>query len=181
MPLLFTRRGDDGTTGLYATKERFPKDAVIYDALGTLDELNSLLGICYARSLSEKHGALDVPLAIQTVQQRLFIVQAEVAGAQKSVLSVHVEEMEHVIHTIEEVTGDPHAFIIPGATEFSGLLDYARAVSRRAERSVTRARVSHLSPATCAYLNRLSSLLYALARYAAYVVHAKELSPSYET
>lgn len=72
---------------------------------------------------------------------------------------------------------NPHAFIISGATEFSALLDYARAVSRRAERAVVRA--GSVQPLTHAYLNRLSSALYALARYASTRDGAKELSPSY--
>lgn len=177
--MLYTRNGDRGTSGLFGTKRRLPKDATVYEALGGLDELNSLLGVCYARSLSEKWGTLDVSDTIRTAQQCLFIVQAELAGAQKSVTESQVHEMENTIGSIEALIHNPHAFVIPGATELSGLLDYARAVSRRVERAVVRVHTHRVSPTTRAYLNRLSSLLYALARYAAAMAGVKEVSPSY--
>ncbi len=177
--MLYTRRGDDGTSGLFDTRERFSKDSLVYHALGTLDELNSLLGICRARIVEIK-SELDAPGEILKAQERLFIIQAELAGARKSILPVHVSELEGVIAELENKIANPHAFIIPGATALSALCDYARAVSRRTERVVislhqTRA----VSPLTLAYLNRLSSFLYALARYAAKEAHSAELLPSY--
>jgi cob(I)alamin adenosyltransferase len=165
-------------TGLFGTKKRFPKSASIYDALGTLDELNSLLGVCTARCRAEKRTTLDIAEAIQNVQQCLFVAQAELAGAQKSITQGQIDTLEHIIDTIEGVAGNPHAFVISGATELSGLLDYARAVSRRAERAVLKSRAA-LSPTTRTYLNRLSSLLYALARSATARAGITEISPSY--
>ena len=115
------------------------------------------------------------------VQHNLFIVQAEIAGADKSLIKVRVDELECAINDIEALIANPHSFVLPGATELSAMLDYARAVSRRAERTVVAAHgVRPVSPTTAAYLNRLSSLLYALARYAATEAGVKECAPLYE-
>ena len=178
--MLYTRKGDSGTSGLFGTSERFPKDSPVYDALGTLDELNSLLGLCRAQTSGRHDEGLDITKEILNVQQRLFTAQAELAGAQKHLSHADVELLESAIETIENLIENPHAFVIPGATELSALFDYARAVSRRAERSIiTASKERPISPATGAYLNRLSSLLYALARYTAMQVDEKELSPKY--
>lgn len=179
--MLYTRKGDAGTSGLFGTKERFPKNSPIYDALGTLDELNSLLGLCYAHAaLIESTKPFSVSVLVRTVQQHLFIIQAELAGTEKRITQQQVEQMEEMIARLESLITNPHSFVIPGATELSALFDYARAVSRRAERSVVAAgAMRQVSPPTSAYLNRLSSLLYALARYAAAQAGAKEASPAY--
>ena len=179
--MLYTRKGDGGTSGLFGTKERFPKDSPVYEALGTLDELNSLLGLCRAKASAHANGGeLDISKEIVRVQEVLFVTQAQIAGAAKEVTQPHVDALETVIGVLESKIENPHAFVIPGATELSALFDYARAVSRRAERTVVAARVQRpLPPAAGAYLNRLSSLLYALARYTAAQEGAKELSPQY--
>lgn len=179
--MLYTRQGDSGTSGLFGTKERFPKDSPIYEALGTLDELNSLLGVCFAMARRE---GLEIPFSIppliRAVQQHLFVIQAELAGTEKHIMQNQIDELEDMINRLEEKAGNPHSFVIPGATELAGFLDYARAVSRRAERAVIAARETRsLSDTTYAYLNRLSSLLYALARYAATSAGEKEKAPAY--
>ncbi len=177
--MLYTRKGDNGTSGLFGTKERFPKNSPIYEALGAVDELNSLLGVCRARSNKIKSESV-VGREILNVQECLFIVQAELAGAPKSISRRYVDELERTIEKIENMIKTPHSFLIPGSTEISALLDYARSVSRRTERRVLDARLAQkVSSATRIYLNRLSSLLYALARYAAAKKNTKELSPSY--
>ncbi|MDE1925017.1 MAG: cob(I)yrinic acid a,c-diamide adenosyltransferase [Patescibacteria group bacterium] len=178
--MLYTRKGDGGTSGLFGTKERFPKNSPVYEALGTLDELNSLLGVCRARTSGQANKALDVSKEVMKVQESLFIVQAELAGAEKHLLKTHVDALEHTIETIENLIENPHAFVIPGATELSALFDYVRAVCRRAERALVAASAQRpVSSPTKAYLNRLSSLLYVLARYAAIQAGTKESSPAY--
>jgi cob(I)alamin adenosyltransferase len=88
--------------------------------------------------------------------------------------------LESTIDEIERLVGNPHSFLIPGSTETSAYLDYARSLSRRAERRVLDVHaIEYVSSHALIYLNRLSSLLYALARYVARVEMAKELSPSY--
>lgn len=179
--MLFTRKGDDGTSGLFGTNGRLPKDTSIYNALGTLDELTSLLGVCRAHATQMKaKGELDIAQEVLRVQEALFIAQAELAGAKKNITQAHVDALETVIGLVEGLIENPHAFVIPGTTELSGLFDYARAVSRRAERAVVSERETRpVSPTTGAYLNRLSSFLYVLARYAARKDGGREPSPSY--
>ncbi len=179
--MLFTRKGDDGTSGLFGTPERFPKDAMIFEALGAVDELNSLLGVCFSRAkIIRNKNSLMLGGIVRRAQENLFIVQAELAGAQKTLSKSHVDRLERDIAEIEGHIENPHSFIIPGATELSALFDYARAVSRRAERHVVAARgVRPVSAHTYQYLNRLSSLLYVLARYAALKKGTKEDAPSY--
>lgn len=179
--MLYTRKGDSGTSGLFGTKERFPKHAPIYEALGTLDELSSLLGICSAKSAGKPLRDVDICAALHTVQQDIFVAQAELAGAQKHILQARVLELEHMTDRLEMHMDTQGTFIVPGTTEFSGWFDYARAVCRRAERAVLAAHATReVSPSTRTYLNRLSSLLYALARYAAAEAGIKEPSPHYQ-
>ena len=177
--MLYTRKGDSGTSGLFGTKERLAKDSTVYEALGTLDELNSLLGVCRAKAMGVR-GGIVIADELEKVQQMLFIAQAELAGAAKQILTAHLDILEFAVDDIESRIQNPHSFVLPGANELSALLDYARAVSRRAERAVVRVRGTRpVAPTTAAYLNRLSSLLYALARYAARESGAKEYAPSY--
>lgn len=177
--MLYTRKGDGGDSGLFGTKDRLPKDHLIYEALGSLDELNSLLGMCAARA---KKGKAPLPVYdwLVSVQEVLFIIQAELAGADKRAEEKHVKFLEDCIAKVEEIIEPPKSFLIPGASELSAHLDYARAVSRRTERTVVRAQQDKkLSKDTLAFLNRLSSFLYALARFSAQSSGVKEKPPSY--
>lgn len=178
--MLYTRKGDGGTSGLYGSKERLPKDATIFEALGTLDECNSLLGVCRALAAREVCGVVDVPREILKAQECIFIIQANLAGSEKHLLSTDTEALEYTIGFIEDTVGNPGAFVIPGTTPLSAYLDFARTVCRRAERAVVGLGKEYAVPSsTLTYLNRLSSLLYALARYAGSLAHVRELSPSY--
>ncbi len=177
--MLFTRKGDDGTSGLFGTPERLPKDSPLYEALGTLDELNSLLGICFAQA-DGMHGEPPFKPVLRSAQESLFIVQAELAGADKTLTQTNVDALEETIAEFEQRIENPHSFVIAGVSEISAFLDYARTVSRRAERRVLSARtIRETSPATRKYLNRLSSLLYVLARAAGSRTGKKEQKPSY--
>lgn len=174
--MLYTRKGDNGTTGLFGTKDRYSKDSKVFDALGTLDELNSLLGVCRAKSLMYEDIAQD----LKYVQECIFIAQAEIAGADKSVTDEKVEDLETRIALLEKKIANPHGFVISGENELSALLDHARAVSRRAERRVIAiSNERKVSDSTSKFLNRLSSFLYAAARYISLVNESKESSPSY--
>lgn len=175
--MFFTRNGDKGFSGLFGTKERLPKDAPVFDALGTLDELNALLGLCRAHAIDTD---LEMSRQVFDMQENLFIIQSEIAGSGKSLTQKHVEGLETTINNTEARAGNPHAFVIAGTTTLSALFDVARTVARRAERAVITANeTTNISPESRAYLNRLSSGLYALARLCAATSGAKELSPSY--
>lgn len=168
-------------SGLFGTSARLPKDSQIYDTLGSLDEINSWVGVCRAQ-VAEDVPDVFLEKELFRVQEALFIIQAECAGADKRIEATAVTTLEEVISAIEDSVGNPHAFVVPGATKISAVLDYARTVARRAERSlVSLAKEHSISNESLAYMNRLSSLFYALARYASKEGKAKESSPSYST
>ena len=191
--MLYTRKGDDGTTKTLHCDQRLSKSSAIAEALGAVDELNSLLGYCRAVIKGETLP-LWQGLALET-QQNLFIVQAELAGAKPrtqrgagrgkpfTITEDKIEKMEEVIDEIEKKLPPIKTFFIAGGTEFGALFDYARTVARRAERRVVKVREENLiklSDATLTYLNRLSSLLYALARLINHQSGIKEQAPNYK-
>jgi len=182
----FTGKGDKGTTKLFDSQKgvRVSKSAPIFECLGQLDELNAIVGWCKAgcpedfavEGRSGKELLLDV-------QNHLFTIQAEAAGAQKSVPAESVESLSALITSIEKSLPEVKSFLVPGGTEFSARLDIARAVSRRAERRLVTIHESGerpISESSRAYANRLSSLFYALTRLANHAAHVTELPPSYK-
>ena len=181
---LYTKKGDDGTTTLFGGEGRLSKSSDIAEALGTLDELNAVIGICRAKFKSESiavdgKGVSDI---LYFVQQHLFIVQAELAGADKHIDQAKVDWAEHLTDTIESGLEPITSFLLPGASELSSILDLARTVARRAERrvvAVADASTTSINKETLAYMNRLSSLLYALVRLANDAAGAEESAPTY--
>lgn len=190
---LYTRKGDAGTTKLFDTAagERITKSADIFEALGTLDECNALIGICkaLARDAALTVGDDTVADILHGVQEHVFTIQAEVAGAKKTITHIGVAGLESVIARVEQELPEITTFFIPGASLLSSYFDLARTVIRRAERAVVRLSerasdervhdVRVVSQDSFAYINRLSSLLYALARYVPHVQGIAEKSPTY--
>jgi cob(I)alamin adenosyltransferase len=166
---LYTKKGDGGSTTLFNTPngKRLPKDSPVFDALGTLDELNTVIGLAKVAAKHEAVHCLGETLEelLHRVQDSLFSIQAEVAGAPHTTSGGVLTDIEARIHFIEKSLPPISSFFVPGGTEVSARLDHARAVSRRAERSVVALGEKAVSKETTAYLNRLSSLLYALTRY----------------
>lgn len=156
--------GDTGTTTLFGSKRRFSKSDNVFDVLGSLDELGSWMGLMRAKI--RKESKVDV----LTVQQRLFEIQAVVAGAPGEFSADAVVELEQIIARIEAKLSPRTGFVIPGETEMSALCDIARTVCRRAERAVValvggkKNSVDKKYSTLLAYLNRLSTYLYFLAR-----------------
>ena len=181
----FTGKGDDGTTKLFDSEpgKRVNKTSPIFECLGMLDELNTLVGWCKA----ECPGDLVVEerkmkLILHDVQDNLFTLQAEVAGAQKHIPLSSVEQLGVLINRIEAKMPPVKTFLVPGATELSARLDIARAVSRRAERRLVTLHESGertISESSRAYGNRLSSLLYALTRFVNRRAGVEETPPHY--
>lgn len=180
--MLYTGKGDDGTTGLFGTEKRISKASPISEALGSVDELNSLLGLCKVKAGGLMVTENDrVETVIDKVQQQLFVVQAELAGTDKTINKEKVVELEGYINIIEKQLPKIRTFRVAGGTELSALFDYARSVSRRAERRVLAAKDERkIGEETRAFLNRLSSLLYALARLANAKSGITEEPPRYE-
>lgn len=176
---LFTGKGDQGTTTAFGcNQQRISKSSELPEALGSLDELNAFLGFVKMRSSAEPR----IMSALRDVQEKLFIIQAEVAGADKRVGEGAVKNVEDMVNAIEKEIPPVKGFSIAGGTELSALLDVARTLARRAERRVTavkEAGLRELTPLTMAYLNRLSSLLFALARLANHQAGVAEETPKY--
>ena len=182
---LFTGKGDKGDTGLFGSKQRVSKNSAIAEALGTLDECNSFLGLCKsaAREKAFTFGKEGIAEMVHEVQNHLFTIQAEVAGADKHIPESSVRTMEHIINDVEKALPPIKSFLISGATETSAWFDVARTLARRAERRVIAVHEEGGRPMhehTRAYLNRLSSLLYALARLANHHAGIPEKPPEYK-
>ena len=189
--MLYTGKGDNGTTKLFDCPQgtRISKSAFVFEALGTIDELNSSLG--YAKTLSQK-AVLSVFVATKKVsyeeiignlQQHLFCVQAEIGGSKIHLKKEHLLYLEKVIYEIETLLPPIKSFIISGGGETGAYLDITRTVARRAERQIISLRDRNerkISDTSIAYLNRLSSILYALARFANYQKGYSEYPPNYK-
>ncbi|OGG72950.1 ATP:cob(I)alamin adenosyltransferase [Candidatus Kaiserbacteria bacterium RIFCSPLOWO2_01_FULL_53_17] len=185
--MLYTRKGDGGTTKTLKQKpgERVSKASCSTEALGTLDELNSFLGLCKvkARALKWRVENKKPSELLDQAQQNLFIVQAELAGAEKTIKASKVGEVEVLVDLMEQEMPPIKSFFVSGGTEMGAMFDVARTFARRAERTVIRAVEAgevKIGQYTKAYLNRLSSLCYALARFSNFKGGAKEEPPTYQ-
>ena len=170
---IYTRKGDDGTTGLWYGG-RVPKHDGRPEAYGSVDEAASALGL--ARAAAERGGELYAD--ILRVQNELFIAGAELATAPEAaprleagvskVTADMVERLEADIDRYMDRVDLPPKFVIPGGTELSARLDVARTAVRRAERRVAALKdAGELVDANVVtYLNRLSDALFAMARFA---------------
>ena len=177
--MLYTGKGDTGTTTAFGcNQQRISKSSELPEALGALDELNAFLGFVKMRAAGEPR----IASMLREVQETLFIIQAQVAGADKKVKEEAVKHVETVVNNIEKEIPPIKGFSIAGGTELSALLDVARTLARRAERRVIAVKEMNLralAPETLAYLNRLSSLLFALARLANHQAGVAEENPRY--
>lgn len=176
--MLYTGKGDDGTTRVFGScNQQISKSSAIAEALGTLDEINSFLGI-----VKTNPCAGEIAPALADIQQNLFVVQAEIASADKHIAVEKVHALEMAISAIEKELPPIMSFFVAGGCEIAALLDFARTLARRAERrivSVHEEEVQVVGKDTLAYLNRLSSFLYALARQANHRSGITEESPRY--
>ena len=175
--MLYTRKGDDGKTTIFGCDQRFSKSSIIAEALGSLDELNSFLGVIKAKT-----GDKKIKEYINKIQENLFIIQAQVAGSEKKISEDKIKETEKIIDFIEKEIPPIKSFIIPGANEMSAMFDFARTLSRKTERrvvTVSEEKLVKINLLTLKYLNRLSSLLFAFARLSASEKGEKENYPTY--
>lgn len=183
MSMLYTGKGDDGTTGLFGCDQRLSKSSAIAEALGVVDETNALLGVLKLKGgMTLAVDGLSYAALLDDVQQDLFVVQAELAGSDKRMDAGRVEKLEGWVNAIEQALPPIHSFFVSGGCELAALCDHARTVARRAERRVIAAREgegAHDKTPLLAYMNRLSSLLYALARLANLRAGVAEEAPHY--
>ncbi len=168
MARIYTKKGDDGTTGLLYGG-RVAKDSAQIELNGMVDESQAMLGL--ARAEAERDSELD--LVLVGLEHDLYVLMAEVATspANRSKLSAGVSlvtadmvaKLEEKIDELLERFDMPKEFVVPGANRRSAALDVARTVIRRAERLATSQQVE--GSFVLAYLNRLSDLVWALARW----------------
>lgn len=208
--MLYTKKGDDGTTKTFGCDQRISKSSNIAEALGSLDEINSFLGLCKVQAafLGFRLGDSNLADIVHEIQKNLFIVQAELAGAEKTIDERKVKELEEIIDGIENELPPIKSFFVSGGPSdvtkwqqsgagLGAIFDIARTIARRAERRVIAVSEEISQPHllsdnveknknkkdigkhTMAYLNRLSSILYALARYSNHKVGIMEESPDY--
>lgn len=185
--MLYTRKGDNGTTKTFGCDQRISKSSIVAEALGSLDEINSFLGIARAKTENLKFKIKNTEIkfsdVVLEVQQNLFIVQAEVAGSTLFIAQEKINRVENIVDEIEKVLPPIKTFFLSGATETGAIFDFARTLSRRAERRVVAAKEEGkitVSAETLSYLNRLSSLLYVLARISSHQDGAEEIKPDYK-
>ncbi len=158
---IYTRTGDDGSTGL-GDGTRVAKDGPRVEAYGTVDELNSVLGLLLTHDLPDHTRAF-----VTGLQHELFDLGGELCIPGRSVITEeHVRRIERELDAMNETLAPLKEFILPGGTAAAAVCHVARTVCRRAERrTTTLARVETISANTVAYLNRLSDLLFVLARF----------------
>ncbi|MDX6516731.1 MAG: cob(I)alamin adenosyltransferase [Gaiellaceae bacterium] len=166
---IYTRGGDAGETSL-GDGSRVPKTHPLIAAFGTVDELNSLLGLVLAGDLPERFR----PWLVR-IQNELFDVGADLCVPVRPDTSDRLRVTQQQVDALERDCDDANAdlpelrsFVLPGGTETAARLHVARAVCRRAERdALAAARTEPVDPLALTYLNRLSDLLFILARAAA--------------
>jgi cob(I)alamin adenosyltransferase len=166
---IYTKTGDQGDTGLFGGP-RVGKDAPRIEAYGTVDELNSVLGIARAQGLDAEFDAL-----VAKIQNDLFAVGAQLATpdpahvASARVGAAEIAALEQAIDRFESRLEPLRQFILPGGCPAAAYLHFARTVCRRAERrlvALMRTPSEPIAPEPLVYLNRLSDLLFVMARVA---------------
>jgi cob(I)alamin adenosyltransferase len=174
---IYTKTGDDGTTGLFGGA-RVDKDDARVEAYGTVDELNAVIGVARAAS-----PPAEIATLLAEIQEQLFVAGAELATAagkedklpMKLLDAGDVERLERAIDGTEAGLPPLANFILPGGAPAGAALHHARTVCRRAERSLIAAsRVAKVRGELKIYLNRLSDFLFVAARRANFAANVAE-------
>ena len=165
MARIYTRTGDKGETGL-VSGTRVPKDSLRVEAYGNVDELNSVLGVVRAYLKD-----FEIDSILEGLQSDLFIAGADLAAPLDKnhnvprITNDMTAVLEKTIDRLQEQLSPLRAFILPGGTPPGALLHFARSVARRAERSaVALSKTEKINDQMIPYLNRLSDLLFVMAR-----------------
>jgi cob(I)alamin adenosyltransferase len=164
---IYTKTGDDGTTGLFGGS-RLSKGSVRIDSYGTVDELNSLLGVVRSSGQDD-----EIERMLQIIQNHLFAVGADLAAPldtlSKSTIRVSdgmITQLEGFIDSLDQRLPELRNFILPHGVITASILHSARAVCRRAERLIVRlSNDEEINHYVVIYMNRLSDLLFVMARY----------------
>lgn len=161
---IYTKTGDKGQTSLY-DGTRIDKDNIRVESYGTIDELNSYIGLCM-HYINE-----DDKKVLFNIQRDLFYIGAELATKNteklnKVVTDNDIKNLENIIDKYMGEAKGLDSFIIPGTSLASANLHIARTICRRAERIIiSLSKIEKVNPMLIKYINRLSDVLYAIARY----------------
>lgn len=176
---IYTKTGDRGTTALIGGT-KVPKSHLRIEAYGTVDELNSNIGLC--KDMLTHEGCRKV---LQDIQEQLFSIGAALACDPAKATKMHIPDiresgvsfLEQEIDRMEEVLPPLKNFILPGGHPTVSLLHIARCVCRRAERCCVRLETEgeKIAPLILMYLNRLSDYLFVLARYTAHLLKIEDV------
>ncbi len=158
---IYTRTGDKGTTGL-GDGTRVDKDSPRVEAYGTVDELNSVIGLLLTETLPDKLRA-----ALTDIQHDLFDLGGELCIPGRSVVTeARVTQLENILDDLNEDLAPLKEFILPGGSRAAAICHMARTLCRRAERRIiTLTKVEAVPDVTVKYVNRLSDLLFVIARF----------------
>jgi len=167
---IYTRTGDDGSTGL-GGGQRVPKDSERIEAYGTVDELNSCIGVAVACGLNAELAAM-----FKAIQNDLFHLGSDLCILEEDkkkfkmkpaqIEARHVKQLENFIDTLQKSLKPLENFILPGGSMGAAQLHVCRCVCRRAERCIlTLRRKEPIGEHVIPYVNRLSDLLFVMARY----------------
>jgi len=165
---IYTKTGDEGMTGLGGGR-RVPKDSARVRAYGTVDELNSAIGVALALGLSER-----LTSELGTIQNELFDLGSDLCWPEDderraripTVQPKHVRRLEGLIDELNEVVGPLTNFLLPGGAPGAAQLHLARTICRRAEReAITLSHEEPIGELVLPYLNRLSDALFVMARF----------------
>jgi cob(I)alamin adenosyltransferase len=185
----FTGKGDSGES--HFGKTTLKKSSLGAEFLGCLDELNSWLGLTKVEAEKEEEYrneelGFGISEVLKEAQNSIFIIQAEIASlvfglaGDKKISEEKTKNMEEVIGKIDVLVPPITKFILPGGSELAARLDVGRTLARKAERLAKRfSEEKELTPELLQYLNRLSSLLFALARYINHSRGIPEENPGY--
>ena len=168
---IYTRTGDDGTTEL-SNHERIDKSNIRIEAMGDIDELNSIIGFLRTNDIPD-----DLSEHLLNIQHRLFDIGGELAIPDNSVISSEsVKRLEQLIDDLNSDLPTLKEFVLPGGTISASICHVARTVCRRSERTlVILARKESFNTETLRYINRLSDLLFVLARILNKLSNTKEV------
>ena len=158
---IYTRTGDDGSTGL-GDGSRTEKDSLRVEAIGTVDELNSVIGVLLCHSLLDATQS-----ALTNIQHSLFDIGGELCIPGSTIITAdRVDTLEQLLDSLNANLAPLKEFILPGGSPAAAACHQARAVCRRAERRVySLAKSETINPVAIKYLNRLSDLLFVMARH----------------
>ncbi|WP_078576908.1 cob(I)yrinic acid a,c-diamide adenosyltransferase [Salipaludibacillus agaradhaerens] len=161
---IYTKQGDEGQTQLVG--KRVKKTHGRVEAYGTLDELNSCIGLAVVYAMEEKHG--DIVADLTAIQHELFDLGGDLANVTKTQdwkIDLHApEKLESLIDMYWKEAPPIKTFILPGGGRLAAQLHVCRTVTRRAERLTVNLEVDRIPPTALPYLNRLSDYFFAVAR-----------------